>query len=275
MRRDFASAFRSRLAVQDGLILAAVMCAATLFAFEYDFFEHADQMTVHQRRITAQEFFVLTGFLIAGLIAFSFRRLTLQKRELTRRLAAETAANDARRQALHDALTGLPNRRALLDVMNATLTGLRSSRLHALVMLDLTGFKAINDQYGHPVGDQILQIIARRMQSNLRDGEFAARLGGDEFAVFCPNVEQPDRVRQFAHRLLASIEASIEIAGARHQVGAGAGIAFYPQDGATQQELFRSADAALYRAKESRRSTVVCRSDPDINAPGAVKESQA
>ena len=250
---------RSRVSAQDGLILFAALCAAALFAFEYDFFENVDHMTSRERRITVQEFFALTGLLIVGLIVFSFRRLQQQKLEFSRRLAAEIAAHRSLQEAMCDPLTGLPNRRALLQALSEASPGRHGSgEPHALVLLDLTGFKAINDRYGHPVGDRLLESIAQRMLSIAGDDNLVARLGGDEFAVVCRRFADPGDVRQMVHQLVASIEAPIDIQGIPHRVGVGAGIALFPQDAGSVPELMRCADAALYRAKAETRSAVHC-----------------
>ena len=135
---------------------------------------------------------------------------------------------------MRDPLTGLPNRRALLEAVTASLLGhANSARPHALLLLDLNGSKAINNQYGHPVGDRVLETIARRMQSIVDGDNVVARLGGDEFAVFCRSVGHCDDVRELADRLIAGIEAPIDIGGIHHRVGAGAGIGLHPQGGHT------------------------------------------
>jgi diguanylate cyclase (GGDEF)-like protein len=255
----FTTTVRSRVSVQDGLILFAALCAAALFAFEYEFFENVDHMTSRERRITVQEFFALTGLLIVGLILFSFRRLQQQKLEFSRRLVAEIAAHRSMQEAMCDPLTGLPNRRALLQALaEASLGRLGSGEPHALLLLDLTGFKAINDRYGHPVGDRLLASIAARMQSITGARNLVARLGGDEFAVICRHFADPGDVRQLAHQLVAAIEAPIDIQGIPHRVGVGTGIALFPQDAGSVPELMRCADAALYRAKAETRSAVHC-----------------
>jgi diguanylate cyclase (GGDEF)-like protein len=257
------SVLRSRMGLQDAVIVLAVVLTATLFAFEYDFFEHADTLTTHQKRITVGEFFALTGLLILGLISFSIRRLQEQKREFQRRLTAEIAAFQARGEALRDLLTGLPNRRALYEALDATIGGATErGESHALVMLDLNGFKSINDKYGHPVGDKLLEHIGRRLQSPARKA-LAARLGGDEFAVFLPDVQRCEEAPQFARGLIAAIEQPIVIDGVSHKIGAAAGIAYFPQHGRSHADLLRHADLALYRAKAEKTSAVHCYSDED------------
>jgi diguanylate cyclase (GGDEF)-like protein len=247
----------SRVSIQDAVIVLASLGAATLFLYEYTFFEHSDAMTAQERRVTTGELFAVTGLLIVGLIIFAFRRIQQQKRELGLRLAAELAANRARDEALHDPLTNMPNRRALSEAVSAALSQPDPANTsHALVMFDLNGFKAVNDHYGHPVGDRVLQEIASRLESAAGSAKISARIGGDEFAIFCPSVRQPADVEQFIRSTVKTIEAPIVVDGVEHRVGAGAGIALYPRDARTEQDLFRRADEALYRAKAEPRSAV-------------------
>ena len=165
--------------LQDALILAVVMLAATLFAMEYEFFENVEHMTVRERRVSVGEFFTLAGLLIVGLLAFSIYRLRKQKFELARRLAAEDEAREARSQATCDLLTGLPNRRALFEALAMALSQQSGERLsHALVLLDLNGFKEVNDQFGHPVGDKIWTVVADRLAAVAHGPNLAMRLWG-------------------------------------------------------------------------------------------------
>jgi diguanylate cyclase (GGDEF)-like protein len=250
---------RSRLSQQDAFILAMMMLALTLFALEFDFFENVQHMTTRERRITVGEFFALTGLLIVGLIAFSIRRLNEQKREFARRLIAETKAAEAHSQAMCDLLTGLPNRRALFEALAVALA-VRSGEnvAHALLLLDLDGFKDVNDRFGHPVGDKILVIVADRLAALAQGANLATRLGGDEFAVLCREVKADDEVMRLAHRIIEEVERPIVAEGTAHRVGASIGIALFPRHGRSEHELLQRADVALYRAKAEGRSAVRC-----------------
>jgi diguanylate cyclase (GGDEF)-like protein len=252
-----AATLSSRASFQDMVIWLASVGAVILFAYEYSFFEHSDAMTAHEKRVTTGEFFVVSGVFIVGLIIYAFRRSQQEKREMALRLAAELAANRARDEALHDPLTNMPNRRALSEAVSAALSQPDPAhRSHALVMFDLNGFKSVNDHYGHPVGDRVLQEIAGRLEAAAGPAKMSARIGGDEFAIFCPSVRQAADVEQFIRSTVKTIEAPIIVDGIEHRVGAGAGIALYPRDARTEQDLFRRADEALYRAKAEPRSAV-------------------
>jgi diguanylate cyclase (GGDEF)-like protein len=256
---DVAEALRPRLALQDGVIVVAIISAATLFAFEYDFFSYASMMTTAERRVTVQECFALTGLLIVSLIGFSFYRLRQQKREYQLRIAAELTAREALHEALHDALTGLANRRALLVAVGTAFDSPTTApRMHALMLLDLDGFKTINDTHGHAAGDEVLRVVAQRLRSAVDVAMIPARLGGDEFAIWCPDILTRGNIRDLTARLLTSIRTPIRAAGTNVSVGASAGVAFYPHDAETEAELFRCADAALYRSKAAKQPVLAC-----------------
>ncbi len=245
---------RSAASAQDLFILGSVMLVAFIFALEYDVLQSADAMTSHERRITLSEVFALAGILMVGLLAFSMRRLREQRLEFERRLKAEREMHKVRRQANSDSLTGLPNRRALTALLEAALK--TASGPHALMLLDLNRFKAINDRFGHPVGDKVLECVGRRLNAVVNDHHFAARLGGDEFAVFFPDTNEDDVVTGRAKAIVAALEEPIVVDGVAHSVGASAGIAFFPRDGLNRAELMRRADLALYQAKEAGGSAV-------------------
>jgi len=157
--------------------------------------------------------------------------------DIEARVAAEQRLEH---QARHDPLTGLPNRTALLEHLDATGP-------IAVVYVDLDGFKVVNDSLGHVVGDEVLVAVASRFRGVLRAGQVLARLGGDEFMVVAPD---RDAAVQIAERLLESLRTPLEIAGRRHVVSASIGIADGHADGS---ELIRRADLAMYRAKELGR----------------------
>ena len=153
--------------------------------------------------------------------------------------------------AFYDSLTGLPNRALFLDRLEHTLV---ASRRHggkgAILFLDLDRFKEINDSQGHAVGDLALTEVARRLQSASRREETLARLGGDEFVLIAEDADMQTAVR-IAHRLQASLSKPLELMGHTYTVGASIGIAFYPSDGQTSEDLIKRTDIAMYQAKAS------------------------
>lgn len=158
-------------------------------------------------------------------------------------------------QAYHDALTGLPNRvlfEAQLD--EALLRANRNRRGAGVMFIDLDHFKAVNDTLGHEVGDMLLKAAAARMKSCLRASDLVGRLGGDEFAVILDELENLVDAGAVAQKLVTALAASFELAGRNVSISASIGIACYPDDGSTGETLLKSADAAMYRAKETGRS---------------------
>ena len=161
-------------------------------------------------------------------------------------------------QALHDQLTGLPNR-ALLQrrTTEALAQAARSGSQSGLLLLDLDRFKEVNDTLGHPLGDGLLEVVARRLARSVRPGDVVARLGGDEFAVLLPAVRTGAAAREVAARLRAALAEPVRLEGMSLQVEASVGIALFPGDGGTVEVLLQRADVAMYLAKE-RRSGVEC-----------------
>jgi diguanylate cyclase (GGDEF)-like protein len=153
------------------------------------------------------------------------------------------------RDALHDSLTGLPNRTLFLDrVEHAVARSRRQGTSIAVLFLDLDGFKAVNDRFGHAAGDDLLNTVAQRLVSCVREADSVARLGGDEFAVLLEDVGRPEDVEELAGRILAALRSEIVIAGHDVVVGTSIGVAIAaPDDDASG--LLRDADMAMYRAK--------------------------
>lgn len=157
--------------------------------------------------------------------------------------------------AYHDELTGLSNRAYFSRTLEHALSrGRRHAREIALLMVDLDGFKEINDRFGHEVGDGVLQQVARRLRTCVRDSDTVARLGGDEFVLM---LEQPGRmesVETIARKVLAATSAEIRVNDHRISVTASIGIACYPGDGNDLSTLLRAADSAMYHAKDKGKN---------------------
>ena len=159
------------------------------------------------------------------------------------------------RQALHDPLTGLANRTLFFDRLNrAILDARRHRKKVALVMLDLDGFKAVNDAYGHAVGDEVLKTLSARMTSGGRATDTIARIGGDEFAWILPHVAGRAAVQRTVAYRLRSLREPFEIDHVGIEVSAAAGVAMYPLDGHDADVLMRHADGAMYSAKREGRT---------------------
>jgi diguanylate cyclase (GGDEF)-like protein len=156
--------------------------------------------------------------------------------------------HEVRRQAVTDHLTGLPNRRALAMEMDHLV---RDRRRAALILLDLDGFKAVNDGLGHRAGDDLLRRLGERLRPALRPGDLLFRLGGDEFAVLLPDATA-DAADECARRMHHLVCRPVELDGVPVQVGASLGVAATPDDATTIDDLLHRADLAMYAAKSTR-----------------------
>ena len=155
-----------------------------------------------------------------------------------------------RHLAHHDWLTDLPNRTLLRERMRRLITlSRRGDQMFALHMLDLDGFKAVNDLLGHSAGDRFIKTVGERLRDSMRDSDTLARLGGDEFALLQSNVTSAEDAAEFSRRILAIIAETPSPERARLAVTASVGIAMHPTDGGDPEELLKHADLAMYRAK--------------------------
>jgi diguanylate cyclase (GGDEF)-like protein len=156
----------------------------------------------------------------------------------------------SRELALHDALTGLPNRTLLLELLDHALQrSHRTEKSTAVLFLDLDGFKAVNDTYGHGVGDHLLVAVTRRLSHLLRSSDTMARLHGDEFVILCEDLDTPDQAGVIATRLLAAMAVPFDLATVRIEMTVSMGIAFADHHHHDPKQVLRDADAAMYEAK--------------------------
>jgi diguanylate cyclase (GGDEF)-like protein/PAS domain S-box-containing protein len=155
----------------------------------------------------------------------------------------------------HDALTGLLNRRLLEDRLQQSLVlARRNDALVSVMLIDLDGFKAVNDQFGHLMGDYVLRTVAKRLRECVRESDTVARLGGDEFVVLLSGQRAPEDASLVAEKVLAALTDPVAAGGRRFEIGASIGISIYPRDGTTPEALIRHADAAMYRVKDAGRN---------------------
>jgi diguanylate cyclase (GGDEF)-like protein len=173
-------------------------------------------------------------------------------RDITERKRSE---EQVRRSANHDSLTDLPNRglfreRLEHEVKHSARTGLPL----ALLFIDLDGFKEVNDRLGHAAGDQLLQQVAHRISSCVRDTDTVARLGGDEFTVILTDVTRPQHIHAIAEKILDELRKPFALAAGQASISGSIGITVFPGDGSTPDELVRNADEAMYAAKNAGRN---------------------
>jgi len=188
--------------------------------------------------------------------------------DITERKRWETALEH---QALHDALTDLPNRALLQDRLAAAIASAQRERSHlALLMMDLNRFKDVNDTFGHHHGDLLLQQVAQRLRGSVRAGDTVARLGGDEFAVLLPHTNAAEDAEHVAFNLLRVLEAPFEVEGRRLEIGASIGLALFPEHAADADALLKRADTAMYAAKRGGDGCVIYADELDrhsVNRP--------
>lgn len=165
----------------------------------------------------------------------------------------QDSSDQSREAALHDPLTGLPNRVLMLELLeHAFRVSRRSGRTSAVFFIDLDRFKDINDTYGHQVGDELLVAVAKRLTGLLRPGDSLARLSGDEFVVLCEDLIDSSMADPIAGRLNAELCRPFDLSGVEAKITASIGIAFTGKDIEAPEELMRAADLAMYRSKRDR-----------------------
>ena len=169
--------------------------------------------------------------------------------------------------ALHDALSGLPNRLHFnLRLEHALQRALRNGATFALLYMDLDDFKPVNDQYGHKTGDAVLVETARRLLTILRRADTVARIGGDEFMVILEDTPGVEQVCGVAHKLIDALGAPIEIGSHVVKIGVSIGVAYYPMSGTDADALIHVADEAMYTAKAQGKNCCVCTEPTPLSA---------
>jgi len=178
---------------------------------------------------------------------------------LDHRFAAAVEQNEGTRHAaLHDVLTGLPNRALFHDRLKVAISqAKRNGWAVAVMFVDLDDFKGINDSYGHETGDRVLQTIAERLKAHTRDDDTVSRHGGDEFLYLANHVRDEKNIELIAQKLMKEIQTPLDVPVPEREnfkgiISASIGIAVFPRDGSSPDLLVRSADTAMYRAKKSR-----------------------
>ncbi len=170
-------------------------------------------------------------------------------------------------QALHDSLTGLPNRKMILGELASRLDDARRKQVNiGFCLLDLDRFKEVNDTLGHQVGDRLLAVVAQRIQGALRPNDIVARLGGDEYAILLDPVRSPDAAVEVAHRVRQALTRPFHVEGMLFELEASIGVAVFPEHGEDVDPIVRRADVAMYLAKEERTGVELYVADRDRNS---------
>lgn len=183
------------------------------------------------------------------------RDKTLESKVHERTAELRRANEELHNQAYRDSLSGLPNRRFMLELLKKRAVKDNVMVPFSLFFLDLDGFKEINDSLGHDYGDALICAVAKRLQNTIRQTDFSARLGGDEFTVLINDISDRETLSRIAEEIKSSLSRSYEILGETVHVTASIGICTYPYDAQYYKEVMRCADLAMYEAKSSGRNT--------------------
>jgi diguanylate cyclase (GGDEF)-like protein len=198
---------------------------------------------------------------LASYIAIALENSTIHEKlnrlhaaGLEEKNALEKANQKITHMANHDNLTSLPNRRLLRELMDQVILQARRRKEFAAVLyIDLDRFKPVNDSFGHEVGDEVLKTAAKRLIGQLRAMDIVARIGGDEFLAVLQNIKSRKAVQIIAKKIIRKVSEPIEVLGHTCHIGASIGICIYPLDGENLDELIKTGDRAMYRAKEAGR----------------------
>lgn len=177
--------------------------------------------------------------------AFAKRKAEITLRDINEKL---------KHMAHYDKLTGLPNRRLFFELLRqAVYEAERNQQRMAVMFIDLDNFKAVNDTYGHDVGDGLLRSIGHSIVDCLRKSDTVARLGGDEFSVVLRNISNQEDLINIAEKILAALNKPMIVQGNICHSGASIGIAVYPDDGDNAETILSNADKAMYKVKQRRK----------------------
>jgi diguanylate cyclase (GGDEF)-like protein len=194
----------------------------------------------------------LVVIVIATILLFGYRRIVYLFEHAAE---MQNRAQVLQQQVMLDALTKIPNRRGFEEcVQNHFALAQRTGMPFSVFYLDLDGFKAINDEQGHDAGDQALIAATNRFKATMRDSDVIARLGGDEFALVAHNAGDRAQLLILAQRLIAALEQPIAVSGSEVKLGVSIGIASYPGNGNSIEDLLAAADAAMYEAKHQGKN---------------------
>lgn len=260
----------SDLASHDRVAEAREMIATTLRPYNLKFIDTVGTLQRHERdqiqrsldetrqatrrAITVDlTIGVLLMLLAASIAVFTYRQMGKYARTIGEQMdALERTGTQLQHEATHDPLTGLPNRSLFYHRLQEAMTHARQEQLKAVVLyVDLDRFKPVNDQYGHTVGDSLLQIVAGRLLASVRTTDTVARLGGDEFALILLGMGEADQIDKMKHDILENIQKPVPLGDITLYPGCSIGLAVFPEDGDNMDTLLQTADARMYETKRS------------------------
>ena len=210
-----------------------------------------EEQNLHNIRSQLQIKLYLVGSVVVLAILAICMSLIIKEVRENRKLAQQLEHN-----ATHDFLTGLPNRSFFVQSLKHTLSrAKRENTLAALFFLDLNGFKAINDTYGHEIGDLVLIRVAEKLRSTMRDSDVLSRLGGDEFVILAPKINQADEIAIISQKIEAALESLSLPFLKEKNLSTSIGFALIPDDGETAEILLAKADGHMYEHKKASKQT--------------------
>jgi diguanylate cyclase (GGDEF)-like protein len=234
----------------DLVAAGSILCVGYILAVIFDAGDHLYAWMQTHEEWELDEIIVQAIILSFVLAIFLARRLGDLSKALRDKSRAELAAQELAR---HDPLTGLPNRRKFFAELRDRLS-LDSTAPFAVFMIDLDRFKSVNDLYGHRTGDEVLLAVANRLTETVQDRGIVARLGGDEFAVLLyPSDNIVEACARLAQQLVSVLREPVLVNNVLAETGGSVGIAIYPEDGVTAEELVHSGDCAMYHSKNQGR----------------------
>jgi diguanylate cyclase (GGDEF)-like protein/PAS domain S-box-containing protein len=224
-------------------------------------FEHEHRI---QHRDGSYRWMLARGMAVRDAQGHALRVVGSQTDVTDRKEAEQRLQHDA----MHDALTGLPNRVLFLDRLTSALADVGPGSHVGLLFCDLDRFKQVNDTLGHAAGDELLRQVAARLRAAVRPGDTVGRLSGDEFAIILPALVAPDDVRRLADRVHECFSEPFRLEGSDVEVGTSVGVAVHDDDSyGSAEQLLREADAAMYRAKALGRGRLEVSPAPDRPVP--------
>jgi diguanylate cyclase (GGDEF)-like protein len=195
---------------------------------------------------------IIFTLIFSGILLWFMRK---NKEREQQYVALFNSTNELTEIANNDALTGLPNRRLLEDRMaQAIKSAKRTWQIVAVLFLDLDYFKAVNDTHGHPVGDQLLKLVATRLNGLLRAEDTVARIGGDEFVILLCNLSSEMQAITMAEKVVKVLTDPFQVAGQSLKIGVSVGVSLYPEHDVSERNLIKFADSAMYAAKRKGRN---------------------
>lgn len=234
--------------------------------------EQVQKMLVKtQKEYTATKNAILwTGLFVAiAVVVISFIVLRRARKHVnnieTKLISLEASRLRLHKKATRDALTGLANKSQLNSYLQQKILKHSKRKSFAVMYLDLDGFKKINDEYGHAVGDRLLALASQRMQGMLRDYDFIARVGGDEFAIIMQGNEDAGAIIAVAKKLIAFLGEPFSIGSVVCNIGVSVGLAFYPEHGIDGAQLLHNADQAMYCAKRNGKNQYAIYKATELN----------